>query len=270
MASPTEAPGFDGTYPSIARVNDFWLEGTDHSQDDQDYAERIELCAPHIPYLVRASRNLTGRMVRYLLGKGVRQFIDLGSGVPTQRHVHEVAQRADPECRVVYVDLDPGVVTDGRRILEGNDKVAYLQADIRDREAVLADPATRALIDFTEPVALMVIETLLYLPDSDDPAALVDSYVDALPAGSYVGMSHCAEDSQLRKGLDMFSRMFGQPPDVTLRERDELTAMFGGLELVEPGVVPVLLWNPDPDEDLGRNPELAHMYAGLGRKVWID
>ena len=267
MASPTEAPGFDGTYPSIARINDFWLEGTHHSRDDEDYAGRIELCAPHIPYLVRASRNLTGRMVRYLVERGVRQFIDLGSGVPTQGHVHEVAQLLAPGARVVYVDLDPGVVADSRELLAGNDQVAYLQLDVTDRDAVLGDPATRALIDFSEPVAVLLIETLLYLPDAADPAALVASYVDALPSGSYVGMSHCGEDSQLRQGLDMFSRMFGQPPNVSLRERDELAAFFAGLELVDPGVVPVLLWKPANEDDRGRNPELAHMYAGLGRKA---
>jgi hypothetical protein len=257
----------DGTaYPSIARINDFWLEGVNHSQDDREYAGRIELCAPHIPYLVRASRALTGRMTRYLFDQGVRQFVDLGSGIPTQRHVHEVAQELDPQCHVVYVDLDPGVVADGRRILAANDEVAYVQGDIRDRDAVLGDPATRALIDFSEPVGLLAIETLLYLPPADDPAAVVASYMDALPAGSYLGMSHCGEDSQLRAGLDMFSRMFGQPPAVTLRERDEFEGLFAGLELVEPGVVPVLLWHPQTQDEVGRNAELAHMYAGLGRK----
>ncbi|TNC22202.1 SAM-dependent methyltransferase [Amycolatopsis alkalitolerans] len=254
-------------YPSIARVNDCWLEGHNHGPDDVEYAGRIELCAPHIPYLVRASRALTGRMIRYLVEHGVRQFIDLGSGIPTQRHVHEVAQELNAGCRVVYVDLDPGVVADGRAILSDNDNAVYLHADVRDRDAVLGDARTRALIDFTEPVALLAIETLLYLPDSDDPGGLVASYLAALPSGSYLGMSHCGENSQLSEGLDMFSRMFGQPPVVTLRERDELERYFGDAEVVEPGVVPVLLWHPLTEEELGRNPELAHMYAGLGRKA---
>lgn len=267
MASPTEAPGAGPTtYPSIARINDFWLDGGNHGQDDRDYAGRIELCAPHIPYLVRASRALTGRMTRYLVEQGIRQFVDLGSGIPTQRHLHEVAQELDPRCRVVYVDLDPAVVADGQKLLAGQDHVAYVQGDIRDRDAVLGGPTLRDLIDFSEPVGLLVIETLLYLPDADDPGALVASYVDALPSGSYLGMTHCGEDSQLREGLNMFSRMFGQPPAVTLRERDEFEPFFTGLELVEPGVVPVLLWHPQTREEAGRNPELAHMYAGLGRK----
>lgn len=267
MASPAEAPGFDDTaYPCIARINDFWLEGVHNGPEDREYARRIELCAPHLPYLVRASRALIGRMVRTLLGKGVRQFVDLGSGIPTQGHVHEVALAAAPESRVVYVDADPGVVADGRQVLEGLDQVAYLGSDIRDHEAVLTDPAVRALIDFTEPVALLLIETLLYLPDSEDPAGLVRSYVDSLPTGSYLGMTHCGQNSQLNAGLNMFSRMFGTPPMVTLREPEELKAMFGTLELVDPGVVPVLLWNPETGEDLGHNPEAAHLYAGLGRK----
>ncbi|WP_246127944.1 SAM-dependent methyltransferase [Amycolatopsis rhizosphaerae] len=268
MASPIEAPGFRGatSYPSMARINDHWLEGSCHGQADRDYADQIVVCAPHIPYLVRASRQLVGRMVRYLMDQGVRQFLDLGSGIPANRHVHEVAQEADPDVRVVYVDLDPRVAADGRRLLEGNDHAAFLEADIRDPDAVLNHPDFTRLIDLEQPVGVLIIETLLYLPDTDDPAGLVASYLDRLPSGSYLGMSHCGEDEQLRKGLNIFSRMFGTPPPVTLREREEFQTFFHGLELVDPGVVQVTLWNPLTEEDMGRNPELAHMYAGMARK----
>ncbi|HVW44939.1 MAG TPA: SAM-dependent methyltransferase [Amycolatopsis sp.] len=267
MASPIEAPGYDGaTYPSIARVNDYWLEGVDHTESDKEYAEHIELCAPHIPYLVRASRQVAGRMVRYLMGKGIRQFIDLGSGIPTRRHVHEVAQEADPRCPVVYVDLDPTVVGDSRARLAGNDRVAYLNADIRDRDSILDDPDLARLIDLSEPVGLLIIETLLYVLDPDDPRALVRSYIDRLAPGSYLGMSHCAENAELRSGLAIFNRMFGEPPTVALRPREEFETFFAGLEVVDPGVVPVTLWNPLTEDDVGRNAELAHMFAGVGRK----
>ena len=268
MASPVEAPGYEGaTYPSIARVNDYWLEGINHNESDKEYAEHIELCAPHIPYLVRASRQLTGRMVRYLMDKGIRQFVDLGSGIPTRRHVHEVAQEADENCRVVYVDLDPGVVADGRDVLEGNDRTAYLAADIRDRDAILGDPRLTGLIDLGRPVGLLAIETLLYVPDSDDPRTLVRSYVDRLAPGSYLGMTHCSENADLRSGLEIFSRMFGEPPAVALRSREEFASFFAGLDVVDPGVVPVTLWNPLTEHDVGRNAELAHMFAGMGRKA---
>ncbi|HJQ45554.1 MAG TPA: SAM-dependent methyltransferase [Amycolatopsis sp.] len=267
MASPIEAPGYDGVgYPSIARVNDYWLEGHNHNATDQQYAEHIQLCAPHIPYLVRASRQVTGRMVRYLLDKGIRQFIDLGSGIPTQGHVHDVAQEQDPGSRVVYVDIDPTIVADGRDLLADNDRVAYLDADIHDRDAILGDPQLTRLIDLSEPVAVLSIETLLYVPDEDDPAGLVGSYLDRLVPGSYLGMTHCAENAELRSGLNIFTRMFGSPPAVVLRPREQFETFFAGLELVDPGVVPVMLWNPLTEDDVGRNAELAHLFAGLGRK----
>lgn len=267
MASPIEAPGYDSaTHPSIARVNDYWLEGFHHTRSDKEYAEHIELCAPHIPYLVRASRQLTGRMVRYLIDNGVRQFVDLGSGIPTKRHVHEVAQEADPACTVVYVDLDPSVVADGKDTLAGNERVSYLAADIRDPESVLGAGELTGLIDLSEPVGLLAIETLLYIADADQPASLIRSYVDRLAPGSYLGMTHCAENAELRTGLEIFSRMFGEPPNVALRGRDEFEGFFAGLDIVEPGVVPVTLWNPLTEDDVGRNAHLAHMFAGMGRK----
>jgi hypothetical protein len=267
VASPIEAPGFDSaTHPSIARVNDCWLEGSHHTQDDRDYAEQIVVCVPHIPYLVRASRQLTGRMVRYLMDQGVRQFLDLGSGIPTGRHVHEIAQAEDPASRVVYVDLDPNVAADGRSIVCDNDRVAYLEADIRNTGEVLGSPEFGRLVDLREPVGVLAIETLLYLTDADRPGELMASYLDEMAPGSHLGMSHCGEDEQLRAGLEMFARMFGQPPSVALRERDEFASLFGKLMPVDPGVVQVTLWNPLTEDEVGRNPELAHMYAGMGRK----
>jgi SAM-dependent methyltransferase len=267
VASPSEAPGANGVAStSIARVNDVWLDGVHHDHTDSAYADSISLCAPHIPYLVRASRALTGRIVRYLIDKGVRQFLDLGSGIPTVGHVHEVAQAADPRSRVVYVDIDTSVAAVGRKVLAGEDGVDFLQADIRHVESVLDAPELRRLIDLDEPVGLLVIETLLYLPDADDPAGVLRSYIDALCPGSYVGLSHCSENAELRAGLDLFSRMFGDPPAVTLRDREQLMAYFAGLELVHPGIVPVPLWNPLTEDEVGQNPELAHMHTGLARK----
>ncbi|HKS46536.1 MAG TPA: SAM-dependent methyltransferase [Amycolatopsis sp.] len=254
-------------HPSIARVNDCWLDGHHHDQRDNDYADQIAVCAPHIPYLVRASRALTGRMVRYMLDQGVRQFLDLGSGIPTMGHVHEVAQAVDPGSRVVYVDADPHVAAEGRAILSEVGNVAYLAADIRQPGQILSSPEFRGLIDLTEPVGLLAVETLLYLTEGDDPRRLVATYADALAPGSFVGLTHCSENAELRKGLSLFSKIYGKPPVVTLRDADELRACFRGLDLVDPGVVPVPLWNPLTEDDVGQNPELAPMAAGLGKKA---
>jgi hypothetical protein len=250
--------------PNIARVRDYWLGGAHNSDSDRKFADYTAVCAPHIPYLVRAQRVLLGRMVRYLVGQGVRQFLDLGSGVPTIDHVHQVAQAIEPASRVVYVEIDPGLVEDGRNLIAGTDNVAFLQADIREPDQVLE---LCRLLDLSEPVALLMIETLLHIPDCDDPGTMIAKYLAALCSGSYLGLSHFAEHEELLAAFAMFDGMnLGTRPLVNLRSREELAGFFAGLELVEPGVVPVPLWRPDSHEDLGRNPDRAPMYAGLGRK----
>lgn len=266
LIAAQEVPVGSGN-PSIARINDYWLGGSHHDRADIERAVQIELCAPHIPYLVRASRALVGRMVRYLLDQGIRQFVDLGSGIPTMGHVHEIAAGIDPSSRVVYVDLDPDVADVARDVLLAEKNVAFLNLDIRHSDQILSDPEFRRLIDLDQPVGLLAIETLLYIRDAEGPENLISAYVEPLPVGSYVGLSHCSENEELRAGLNLYQRMFGDPPEVTLRGRDQLVRLFSGLSLVDPGVVNVPLWNPLTEEDVGLNPELAHMYTGLGRKV---
>jgi trans-aconitate methyltransferase len=204
-------------------------------------------------------------MVRYLLDQGVRQFLDLGSGIPTMGHVHEVAHEIDPAARVVYVDSDAGVAADARQLLAGNDRTLVLDSDIREPEAVLA--AAAALLDLTEPVGLLVIATLQHLPDSDDPVGLVAAYVDALCSGSYLASAHHGPDQHLEDGYRLFDQMqLGRRPEVSLRDQARSGMIFAGLELVEPGIVPLVLWRPDPDDELGRNPERLPIFAGVGRK----
>lgn len=254
-------------YPSIARINDYWLGGSHHGPADVEQAGQIELCAPHIPYLVRASRSLAGRMVRYLLDQGVRQFVDLGSGIPTMGHIHEIVRTIEPSSTVVYVDIDPAVAEVAQEVLGPGEPVAYLNLDIRRPGEVLSASEFRRLIDLDQPVGLLAIETLLYLDDSEEPTNLIATYIDKLSSGSYVGLSHCSENEELRTGLNRYRRMFGDPPDVTLRDRDQFLTFFSGLSLIDPGVVTVPLWNPLTEDDAGQNPELAHMYTGLGRKA---
>lgn len=254
----------EGT-PSIARIRDHWLDGSHHTDADRIFADHILVCAPHLPYLVRSQRTMLSRVVRHLVALGVRQFLDLGSGVPTTNHVHEVAQAADPECRVVYVDIESGVADEGRTLLADNPRAAYLCEDISDPQQVLGAAEVRELIDFDQPVAILMIETLLHIPDAANPAAVVRGYVDAMSSGSYLALAHFGEDAQLNAGLNMFSELYGAPPAVTLRDPVKLEDFFDGVDLVEPGVVPVTLWHPDPD-DVGLNPEAARIYVGVGQK----
>ncbi|MFD2416731.1 SAM-dependent methyltransferase [Amycolatopsis pigmentata] len=252
----------------IARVMNHWLGGTYRStKADLDFAQQVELVAPHIPYLVRAQRAMLGRMVRYLVSQGIRQFLDLGSGVPTRGNVHEVARGAAPDSRVVYVDREPEIAADGRDLVAGDDQVAYLCVDFRCPADVLDAPETRRLIDFGRPVALLFIESLTLLPDTDDPYGLVAAYSDALTSGSYVGVSQANSTRALESALALSQRMFNlAPPSVFLRDRERQAEFFTGLELVEPGITPVQLWKPEPGTKIDHNAELGGMFVGLGRK----
>jgi hypothetical protein len=267
MALPMKAaadPG-DTVRPSIARIRDYWLGGSHNREIDRTFADHAAMCVPHVPYLVRAQRTLLRRMVRYLSAQGVRQFLDLGSGVPALGQVHEIAQRIDPRARVVYVDDEPGVAAEGRELLTGNANAEYLYADLRCYTAVLRQAT---LLDLTEPVALLAIDTMQHIQDDDDPRGVIRGYLDAMCPGSFLAMSHYGPDQQLMTGYGLFDRMgFGPRPSVNLRDRRALETFFTGLHLVEPGVVPVPLWHPDPDdEDLIRNPERVPITAGVAEK----
>jgi hypothetical protein len=265
---PVEATDEQGSsLPNIARIDDYWLGGTHHNEQDRDFANRTATCAPHIPYLVRAQRALLGRMVRYLLRQGVRQFLDLGSGLPTMGHVHEVARGIDPASRVVYVDRDPGVAEECRRLLDGDPHVVGLQSDIRQPALIMETVRTLGLLDLNMPVALLVIATLQHIPDADRPADMIAAYLNAMCSGSYLALSHYGPDAQLTAAYQMFDEMrLGRRPDVTLRDRTSFARLFTGLELVEPGIVPIVAWRPDPDDDLGYHWERLPINAGLARK----
>lgn len=268
MAQPVPAPSGNGSaHWSLARICDCWLGGSNFTDTDRELAEHVVVCAPHLPYLVRIQRAFLERLVRYLSGQGVRQFLDLGSGVPTVGHVHEIAQGLAPESRVVYVDVDPDVAAEGAELLADNDNAAYLQADIRNADRVLESPELGKLLDFNEPVALLAVETLLNIPDADDPLAVVTAFTERMCSGSYLAISHFTDgDEQLETGLNLFSRMFGAPPAVTLRGLPQITHFFSGFELVEPGVVPMPLWRPVPGDEVDHNPEQVPVLAGLARK----
>lgn len=269
MAFAVWAPGENGpSQPSTARVRDYWLGGSHHTETDVVLADHIVACAPHLPYGVRIHREFLHRVVGYLVDAGVRQFIDLGSGTPTVGNVHEVAQATAPDSRVVYVDLDPVVVAEGRDLLAGNDHTVYVHADLRQPKRILADPAVVELLDLDQPVAVLLVDVLHFVPESDDPGAIVAAYVDALCPGSHLAISHMGQDDGIMAAMVMFSRMFDAPlPELTFRGRDAIRAFCADLDLITPGIVPVPLWRPDgTDPDVHRNPEHFYDYGLLARK----
>jgi hypothetical protein len=247
------------------------LEGADprhYTNADQVLADQIMVCAPQLPYGVRAHRSFLGRVVRHLVASGVRQFVDLGSGVPAAGNVHEIAQAIDPECRVVYVDIDPVVVAEGRAMLDGTANVGYAQADLRRPDQVLGSPEVRELLDLDQRVAVSLVDILHFVPNSDDPARIVRTYLNAVSAGSYLAVSHMGRDVGILAAMEMFGQMYGNPlPTLIFRGKQRIAELCIGLEPIAPGVVPVPLWRPDgTDTDNDRHPELFPDVAVVARK----
>jgi SAM-dependent methyltransferase len=268
VTSGVWAPGVNGPdQPSTARVRDYWLGGSHHTEADRVLAEQILVCAPHLPYGIRIQRAFLRRVVRHLVTSGVRQFLDLGSGAPTVGNVHEVAQALAPECRVVYVDVDPVVVTEGRAVLADHDgNVGYLHADLRRPGDVL--DAARELLCLDEPMAVLMVDVLHFVPDADDPGGVIGEYLGSLCPGSYLAISHMSADTGVLAAMTMFSRMYGAPlPELTFRDPDRVAEFCVGRQLVAPGIVPVPLWRPDgADPDSDRNSEQFQGCAVLAHK----
>lgn len=255
--------------PNFAAVRDHWLGGSHSTPADRELAEQIMVCIPYLPYVVRSQRAFLRRAAQYLVETGVRQFVDLGSGLPTAGNVHEVVQKLAPEGRVVYVDSDPVVVSEGRAMIADSVNTAFVCADFLRPEAVLAAPELRALLDLDEPVAVFMIDVLHHISDSDNPAAVIAAYVDMMCPDSHVALSHLSQDEALIDGLAMFRRMYDTPPPtVHLRNSQQIADLLAGLDLVEPGIVPLPLWHhaPHADSDLDRKPDIFPGYAALGRK----
>lgn len=238
---------FDPTVPNVARVYDFLLGGKDNFAADREFAARILEVRADTQMTVRENRAFLGRVVTFLASQGVRQFLDLGTGLPTSDNVHQVAQRVDPDSRVVYVDNDLVVVRHAEALLAKNDgKVAVVHADMRDTAKVIN--AAGEFIDWTQPVAILMLAILHFLPDSDNPHQAVARYADQLPPGGYLAISH----AELREGVDEIARMYtarASSRGAQGRTRADIERFFTGLELIEPGVVTVSQWRPvSPDQ----------------------
>jgi SAM-dependent methyltransferase len=238
----------DWRKPSAARVYDVHLGGAYNFAVDREVAARVAAVMPELPALLRANRSFLRRAVLHLVNSGVRQFLDLGSGIPTVGNVHEVALGADQDSRIVYVDHDPVAVAHSRALLAKVPQAGAVLGDLRDPAAILADDTVRELLDFTQPIGVLLVAVLHFVPDSDDPAAVVRSYLDALVPGSYLVLSHATsgEVGHVRDAAEEYSRSVD---GFYLRNRDQVTALLGDLTLVEPGLTGVADWRPDPNDE---------------------
>ncbi|GAA3454237.1 SAM-dependent methyltransferase [Dactylosporangium matsuzakiense] len=250
MSLPEWAPdGVDVTVPNAARVYDYGLGGYHNFAVDREFAEQLIAAWPGILQVAHTNRAFLGRAVRWLAGQGIRQFLDIGSGIPTRGNVHEVVQAIDPAATVVYVDVDDVAVSHGRAILAGNRNATAIGGDLRRVEGILADERVRALIDFDQPVAVLLVAVLHFITDEDDPARLVRTLSAACAPGSFVALSHFTAVDDLGSEHEQVTKLYDRTPtSVRTRDAGQVAAMLDGLELVEPGIVPVTSWHPDPAE----------------------
>jgi SAM-dependent methyltransferase len=265
MAAPIQRPpGDEG--PNIARVYDYLLGGSHNFAADRASAEEFLARWPDARETMRVNRAFLGRAVRHLAGQaGIRQFLDIGSGIPTMGNVHEIARQAAPSTRVVYADNDPVVVLHSRAILGRDEHAAAIEADLRRPGEILAHPDLQNMLDLSQPVALLLVAVLHFFPDDDDPAALVAGLRDALAPGSYVVISHGTTDAQPGHVADAMGHYARTTAPFQPRSHPEILRFFDGFDLAEPGLVRAPLWRPDDPRDTG-NPERAAAYAGAGRK----
>jgi hypothetical protein len=257
---------FDTSVAHIARVYDYWLGGKDNYAADRAAGDEALEAYPNLVFSVRANRAFLARAVRYLArDAGIRQFLDIGTGIPTANNTHEVAQSVAPECRVVYVDNDPIVLSHARALMASSPFGAcdYMDADLRDTQTIL-EGAARTL-DFSRPVAVILIAVLHLIGEEDDPRGIVASLLSAVPPGSYLALSHVASDIEPEKMAEMgkrLNRLLSQKG--TYRSYADVERLFEGLEMVEPGVVPIPQWRPDTETE-AQTP--AAMWGGVGRKM---
>ena len=255
---------FDPSVPHPARVYAYWLGSKDHYPADRKAAEEVAACRPQVVTGARANRAFLARSVRYLAGRcGVRQFLDIGPGMPAPLATHEVAQAIAPGSRVVYADSDPLVLSHARALLTSSREgtCEYIEADLRNPDMILRE-AGRTL-DFTRPAAVILVAVLHFLPDASDPQGIVATLSGALAPGSFVAISHLTSDSapeEVTAGVAAYNALV--PAGITARSHAQVTALFGGLALVAPGVVPVAEWRP---AHLGQRAHSADVYAGLAQ-----
>jgi hypothetical protein len=265
VSEPDEAPDFDTSVAHVARVYNYWLGGKDNFAADRAAAEQAMAAFPGIVLSARANRAFLRRAVTYLVREaGIRQFLDIGTGIPTASNTHEVAQSVASDSRIVYVDNDPAVLAHARALLTTTPDGAtdYIDADLRNAELILAEAAQT--LDFTKPVAVMLMAILQQLSEADDPYQVVGTLMAALPSGSYLALSHPASDIHAAEMAAMAAQLNKMMAEkVTFRAEAEVAPFFAGLELVEPGMMNVPDWRPETEEEAASP---AALWAGVARK----
>ncbi len=262
--------GIDTSTASPARVYDYLLGGKDNFPADREAAEAILALAPQAREVARTNRAFLQRAVRLLASEGgIRQFLDIGTGLPTQGNVHEIAQQVAPDARVVYVDHDPVVYAHANALLANNNQTTIaIQADLRQPDAILQHPQVQELLDFTKPVGLLLVAVLHFIPDSDDPAAIVARFRDAMALGSFLVVSHASGDFDPKLAAKVARVYQRASAPLVLRTREQIERLFDGWALVEPGLVEAGCWLPDPDSTRSGRRDVPAGYAGLGCKRW--
>jgi hypothetical protein len=268
MSGQEKAPSWviDAHIPSVARMYDYYLGGKDNFAADREAAERVLAVMPYVRTFTRDNRDLLRRVVTMLARQGIRQFLDLGSGLPTQENVHEVAHRVAPDSHVVYVDNDPIVLVHARALLATDPRTTVLEGDLRDPEAILASPALRGQIDLDRPVAVLLFAILHFIRDDKEVAEIVATLRERLAPGSYLAISHGYAGKISREVASQVRGAYADTPagDLVPRTPEHLRSYFEGMELLEPGIVPVEAWRPEfpvqPDFDK------AGFLAAVGRK----
>jgi hypothetical protein len=252
--------------PSVARVYDYYLGGFHNFAADREMGLRAVQIWPDLPMIMQANRAFLRRAVRYLIGAGITQFLDLGSGIPTAGNVHEVAQQATSRARVVYVDNDPVAVAHSRSILGADPAAVVIEADMRDPEAVLADPVLARTLDLSQPVAVLMVALLHFVSDDEDPAGLVARFADVAAPGSHLVISHATAERDPERAAHLRELYRRTPSPMTMRSAGEVGALMGCFDLVAPGVVYLPQWRPDPDEPVQVDPARFSGFAAVGRK----
>ncbi|MCP2338238.1 SAM-dependent methyltransferase [Actinomadura rupiterrae] len=256
-------PGIDPSRPSAARIYDYFLGGKDNFEADRAVAEHLLKLDPRTVEAVRENRRFLVRAVRHLVeDAGIRQFLDIGTGLPTQDNVHEVAARYAPDARVVYVDNDPLVLAHARALLAGGG-ATIVQGDLRRPDEILASAEVRQALDFTRPVAVLLVAVLHFVSDGEDPRGAIATLRDAVPSGSRIVITHGTADGPYARGEESAEAYRKADKALTLRRRDEIVPFFDGLDPMPPGLTWIQNWWPERPYEDG---DLRGMYAGIGIK----
>ena len=260
-------PGIDTTVAHSARMYDWWLGGKDNFAADRALGDAFAKAIPTIRTMAQENRNFLHRAVRHLVGEaGIRQFLDIGTGIPTSPNLHQTAQEIVPETRVVYLDNDPIVLAHARALMVSGNQGAteYIHADLREPEKILTNPTLIGTLDLSQPVGLMMVALLMLIPDTEDPWARARVLMDAMPSGSYLAVTHPGLDFNPEAMAGIVAAASQGRMTVVPRVRAEVQRFFGDWELIEPGLVPVMAWRPEgmPPAD----PNAAYYWAGIARK----